>query len=325
MNRPEDASADVFREAEVPPRLAGERADRAAADLLPEFSRAQLTRWLRDGALTFDDLPLLPKSRLRGGERLRLNARREIGDALEAQVVPFQVVFEDDDLLVLDKPAGVVVHPGAGNRDGTLVNGLLAYRPALAALPRAGLIHRLDKGTTGLLIAAGHERALKVLSDALARREVTREYLAIVEGAMTGGREIEVSIGRDPRDRRRQKVRDDGRYALTRVRLQERFRRHTLVKAQLATGRTHQIRVHLSSIGHPLVGDRIYGSRGVLPRAASPELIDALRGFGRPALHAHHLAFAHPADGRPVELSVDPPADFVALVAHLRRDRETTA
>lgn len=317
--------ADLIREAEVPPALAGERADRAAAVLLPEFSRAQLTRWLRDGALTFDGRALAPKSRLRGGEQLRLRAHRTAEVGLEPQAVPFSVVFEDEELLVIDKPAGVVVHPGAGNRDRTLVNGLIAHRARLAALPRAGLIHRLDKGTSGLLLVAASERAFKRLSEALAKREVRRHYLAIVEGTMTGGREIEAPIGRDPRNRLKQQVREQGRYALTRVRLRERFRRHSLVAAQLATGRTHQIRVHLAAIGHPLVGDRTYGSRGVLPGGASSELIEVLRGFDRPALHAHRLAFAHPTEGRTIEVEVDPPADFARLADCLRRDAQAPA
>jgi 23S rRNA pseudouridine1911/1915/1917 synthase len=313
----------VNRECVVPAGLAGQRADRTAAELLPEFSRAQLTRWLRSGALTFDGRSLAPKFKLFGGEMLRLQASLDVDRGLEAQSVAFGVCYEDDDLLVVNKPAGVVVHPGAGNPDRTLVNGLIAHRPALKVLPRAGLIHRLDKGTSGLLIAACNERSFKVLTEAMRDRVIVRRYRAVVEGQMTGGREIEAPIGRDPRNRLKQRVRDDGRYALTRVRLTERFRAHTFIEAQLATGRTHQIRVHLSSIGYPLLGDRTYGARGMLPPRPTQDLVALLRGFGRPALHAYCLELRHPGDSRRLQFVADVPTDFEVLLDNLRRDRET--
>ncbi len=316
----EPATGCLTRQIRVPARLAGERADRVAAELLPEFSRARLTRWLKEGALTFDGAAPAPKKRLDGGELLRLDAVVSEDRSIVPQDVPFEVCYEDAHLLVIDKPAGLVVHPGAGNRDQTLVNGLIAHRPALAVLPRAGLIHRLDKGTTGLLIAAATEQSFQILTRALAERRITRRYQAVVEGEMTGGREIEAPIGRDARHRTRQRVADDGRYALTRVRLAERFRRHARIEAELATGRTHQIRVHLSSVGHPLVGDTTYGSRGLLPRGAAPELIEQLRGFGRPALHAWQLELEHPVSGANLALEATLPEDFRTLVETLRQD-----
>lgn len=305
----------------VPADLAGIRADRVAAELLPEFSRAQLHRWMRAGCLTFDQRALVPKTRVAGGEALRLDAPEHVDRGAVAQAVDFTVCYEDDDLLVLDKPAGLVVHPGAGNPDHTLVNGLIAHRPGLASLPRAGLVHRLDKGTSGLLIAAGNEQAFKRLTEAMASRHIARRYLAVVEGVLTGGREIESPIGRDPRNRLKQRVHEQGRPASTRVRVRQRFRAHTLIEAQLGTGRTHQIRVHLSSVGFPLVGDRAYGSRGRLPRQPSERLLSTVRGFDRPALHAWQLEFDHPSTGDPLQFEVEAPADFADLLEALAADR----
>jgi len=311
----------IERDAQVPAGLAGERVDRAAAVLFPEFSRAVLSGWLRAGALTVDGRPLPPKSRLLGGERLRLRAAlapRE--DWQTPQSVPFEIRYEDDALLVLDKPAGVVVHPGAGHRDGTLVNGLLAHRPQLAELPRAGIVHRLDKDTSGLLLVAGSLAAHHALVRALQARRIGRRYQAVVEGCLSAAVDVDRPIGRDPRLRTRQQVRDDGKPALTRVRLRQRFRTHTLVEATLGTGRTHQIRVHLASLGLPLVGDRRYGARGRLPPAPSDELVSAIRAFRRQALHAWRLELAHPVSGEALRFDSPLPEDLQALVDALARD-----
>ena len=232
-----------------------------------------------------------------------------------------ELVYEDDDLLIINKPVGLVVHPGAGNRDHTLVNGLLNHRPALSLLPRAGLIHRLDKDTSGLLAVAGTLTAHTRLTRALQKRHIERRYLAVTEGRMIAGQDIDQPIGRDPRLRTRQQVREDGKPALTRVRVQERYRVHSLIEAELATGRTHQIRVHLASIGFPLVGDRRYGARGKVPPAASKELIDLLSGFSRQALHAYHLAFDHPVSGERLDFQAPLPADLLALTQALALDR----
>ena len=304
----------------VPERCAGERLDRVAAELLTDFSRSRLTSWIRDGKLTVDGRRERPAYRVLGGEPLVLEVEAEAHGRHEPEPVPFGVIHEDEDVLVVDKPAGVVVHPGAGNPAGTLVNGLIARRPALAALPRAGLVHRLDKDTSGLLLVAASESAYRVLVEAMANREIERVYLAVVEGVLTAGRDVDLAIGRDPARRTRQRVREDGRPALTRVRVEDRYRAHTAVQATLGTGRTHQVRVHLSAIGHPLVGDRRYGARGRLPTHPSPELVEAVRGFRRQALHARTLGFRHPVIQTVLKFSSPVAPDIAALMELLADD-----
>jgi 23S rRNA pseudouridine1911/1915/1917 synthase len=311
----------IRREARVPAELAGMRVDRAAAELFADYSRASLSRWIQEGALCVDGAAVKPKSRLVGGEWLRLDAAlvdRE--DWAGAEPIDFRVAYEDEHLLVIDKPAGLVVHPGAGNPRGTLVNGLLDYRPDLALLPRAGIVHRLDKDTSGLLLVACTLPAQHALSKMLGRREIARRYLALAEGRLTGGMDIDKPIGRDHGQRTRQAVRADGRAALTRVRVLERYRAHTLVEATLETGRTHQIRVHMASVGHPLVGDGRYGARGRLPVQPDLRTVEVIRGFRRQALHAWKLGLAHPVTGEPLEFRSEPPADLQALMDVLAED-----
>jgi 23S rRNA pseudouridine1911/1915/1917 synthase len=318
---PSTASDNIRRAVRIEPRLAGQRVDKAAAELLPEYSRTQLVAWVRDGSLTLDGRTVPAKQRVFGGEELALNAAPPQSARWDVpQAVGFDVIYEDEHLLIVDKPPGVVVHPGAGNPDGTLVNGLLQLRPALAALPRAGIVHRLDKDTSGLLIVAASSIALRSLTAALGRHDVSRRYRAVVEGVLTGGRTIDAPIGRDPGNRLRQRVASAGRPALTRVQVLERYRAHCLVAAELETGRTHQIRVHLSSIGHPLVGDRRYGARGRLPPRPSLELLEAIRGFRRQALHAVELEFAHPVTGESLSFAAPMPDDLVNLIGCLERD-----
>jgi 23S rRNA pseudouridine1911/1915/1917 synthase len=311
----------IRRSTVVPAEFGGERADRAAARLFAEFSRAVLARWIDDGAMTVDGRAVRPKTRLVGGETLVLDAELPPGENwTAAEPVPFHVLYEDEHLLVIDKPAGVVVHPGAGNPRGTLVNGLLAYRPGLAALPRAGLVHRLDKDTSGAMLVACSLEARTGLVRALAAREISRQYLAVTEGVLAGGMDIDRPIGRDPSRRTRQAVRDDGRPARTRVRVVEKYRAHTLVRAVLETGRTHQIRVHLASVGHPLVGDRRYGARGRLPPRPSPALLAVLRGFTRQALHAARVGLVHPVTGQALDIEAPLPDDLSELVRALAAD-----
>ena len=311
---------------DVPAAYAGQRVDRTAAELFDSFSRSQLNRWIREGALTVDGQAVKPKSKLFGGECLKLDATLDPAENWnEPQAVEFDVVFEDADLLVIDKPAGVVVHPGAGNRDGTLVNGLLDHRPDLAALPRAGIVHRIDMNTSGLLVVSASARAHKALTAAIAAHVVTRRYCAVAEGRMVAGATIDRPIGRDRRVRTRQQVREDGRAAVTEVRVEERFRAHTLVAAELQTGRTHQIRVHMASIGHPLVGDIRYGARRRVPRAPHPEVLITVQGFPRHALHAAELRFQHPTTGKDLSFTAPLPRDMTELIGVLRQDKAAHA
>jgi 23S rRNA pseudouridine1911/1915/1917 synthase len=237
-----------------------------------------------------------------------------------AEDIALDILYEDDAVFVLDKPAGLVVHPGAGNPAGTLVNALLHRDPALATLPRAGIVHRLDKDTSGVMVVARTLPAHTALVAQLSARDVHRQYLAVVVGALVAGGTAEGAIDRHPRDRLRMAVREDGREAVTHYRLRERFRAHTALECRLETGRTHQIRVHMAHLKHPIVGDPLYGGPLKLPRGATPELVEALRGFRRQALHAEVLEFAHPLTGAPVRCSAPVPADLRDLLQALRAD-----
>ncbi len=307
--------------ARVPEAAAGGRLDAVAARLFPEHSRSRLKRWIESGELRVDGAEARPRQRLGGGEVLEVRARSGAAeDWQRAQSMPLEAVFEDHQVIVIAKPAGLIVHPGAGHPDGTLVNGLLAAYPELEGLPRAGLVHRLDADTSGLLVVARTLTAHTHLVEALARREVERRYLAVAEGVLTGGRRIDAPIGRDPRHRTRMAVHPGGRPSSTDVRVVTRYARHTLIEARLGSGRTHQIRVHLASVGHPLVGDRTYGARGLLPPGLSEASKRWLRGFPRQALHAARLAFSHP-DGRWLEFEAPLPGDMVRLIQLLEQGR----
>jgi 23S rRNA pseudouridine1911/1915/1917 synthase len=308
------------RELRLPQQAAGRRLDQALADALPEYSRSRLKRWIDDGRLTVDGVVTRPRDIVAGGERVVLDAPDEDAVAPVAQAIGLVVAYEDRDVIVVDKPAGLVVHPGAGKPDGTLQNALLAHDGKLAKLPRAGIVHRLDKDTTGLLIVARNEKARVTLADALAAREIHREYQAVCVGVMTAGGKVDAPIDRHPVDRLRMAVRHGGREAVTHYRVMERFRRHTRVRVTLETGRTHQIRLHLAHVGYPLVGDPVYGRRLVIPKGAAPALAEYLRGFRRQALHAAKLGFPHPRDGRSIEVESPLPDDMRLLVAALKRD-----
>ena len=312
-------------EAVVPAECAGERLDVAASALVPDMSRGRIAAAIKSGALLLDGHQRKPAHRVLGGERVSVHIEepeRVLSDL--PQSVPFEVAYEDEHLMVVDKPPGIVVHPGAGNADGTLVNGLLARRPDLAALPRAGIVHRLDKDTSGLLVVAATEQVRQALARAIQRRVVDRVYVAVVEGVMIAGRDIDLALGRDPLQRMRWRARDGGRPALTRVRVSARYRAHTLVRAQLETGRTHQVRAHLSAVGHPLVGDRRYGARGRLPKGPGEALIATIRGFPRQALHAHRLGFEHPVLRQAMRFESPVPPDIGGLIRALKTDAGET-
>jgi 23S rRNA pseudouridine1911/1915/1917 synthase len=309
------------RELRLPLQAAGRRLDQALADALPEYSRTRIKRWIDAGQLLVDGRVPRPRDIVAGGERVALDAPDQDAVAPVAQDIALAIAWEDADVIVVNKPAGLVVHPGAGNPDQTLQNALLAYDPTLAKLPRAGIVHRLDKDTTGLLIVARKEPARLALAEALAARGIHREYQAVCVGVMTSGGKVDAPIDRHPVDRLRMSVRSSGREAITHYRVIERFRRHTWVRVMLETGRTHQIRLHLSHAGYPLVGDPVYGRRLAIPRGATPVLAEALRSFKRQALHAAKLTFPHPGSGHSIDVEAKLPADFLALVAALKRDR----
>ena len=307
-------------ELQIPTQLAGMRLDRALAQLLPEYSRSRLKDWIDAGRVSVDRRQPRPRDVVLGGERVTVAAEIAIDAPIEPQAIDLEIVHADADLLIINKPAGLVVHPGAGNRDRTLQNALLHFDPALAVLPRAGILHRLDKDTTGLLVVARTPAAHTELTRQMQRREIERQYEAVCSGVMTAGGTVDRPIGRHRSDRVRMAVREDGREAITHYRVLERFRAHTYIRVSLETGRTHQIRVHFAHVHHPLVGDRTYGGRLLLPRGATPELIAALRAFPRQALHAAQLKLQHPHSGRMVEWHAPLPADFRGLLEALRRD-----
>jgi 23S rRNA pseudouridine1911/1915/1917 synthase len=310
----------IVKRFSVPPELAGRRLDQAAAALLPEFSRSRLRAWIDAGALKVGGREAKARLLLKGGEELALAAELETAVESGPEPIPLEVVYGDDALLVIDKPVGLVVHPGAGNRSGTLQNALLHRFPDLAVLPRAGLVHRLDKDTSGLLLVARTLQSHTALIAALERREIKRTYRAICQGVLTGGGVVDAPIGRHRRERTKMAVVENGRPARTRYRVVERFRAHTYCELELETGRTHQIRVHMAHIRAPLLGDPVYGGRPKLPPAAGDDLRAALQAFRRQALHAISLELAHPMTGAAVAFESPLAADLAALLELLRAD-----
>ncbi len=299
---------------------AGTRFDKVLADLFPAFSRAFLQRCIRQGWVLMDGAVMRPRDLVGGGERVVFEiARADMADAtpddvLAGEDIALSVLHDDDELLVLDKPVGMVVHPGAGRRGGTLVNALVFRYPPLKFLPRAGIVHRLDKDTSGLLVVAKTRAAYKSLVGQMQARAICREYLCLVHGAVISGGCVDAPIGRHPRDRKRMAVVAGGREAVTHYRVRERFRNHTLLDVRLETGRTHQIRVHLAHIRHPVVGDATYGGRGRTPPDADASVLEALQAFGHQALHACRLSLAHPTTGGTCEWQSGPPPDMQALL-----------
>jgi len=297
----------------APASCAGLRLDQALAQLLPEHSRSRLKGWIESGRVRVDGAVVAPRHKLGGGEAIEVEPAVPLATAAAAEAIPLAIVHEDDAIIVVDKPAGLVVHPGSGNREGTLQNALLHHDPALAALPRAGIVHRLDKDTSGLLVVARTPEAQTSLVRQLQAHTVRREYLALAGGDLTHALVVDAPIGRHPTQRTTMAIVASGKPARTHVEPLERFGVATLVRCRLETGRTHQIRVHLASIGHALVGDPVYGpGRRALP--------PALRAFPRQALHAATLGVVHPVRGESLQWSSPLPEDFRALLAHLPHD-----
>nr|BBJ02905.1 ribosomal large subunit pseudouridine synthase D [Marinobacter nauticus] len=303
----------------VPPQLSDKRLDQAAAELMPEHSRSRLQSWIKSGALTVNGTMRKPRDKVMLDDVLDLDAEPEVQVTWEAEPISLDIVYEDEHLLVINKPAGLVVHPAAGHADGTLVNALLNHAPEVENLPRAGIVHRLDKDTSGIMVVARSLIAHTSLVDQLQTRTMGREYEAVVVGSLTGGATVDAPIGRHPQDRKRMAVVSSGKPAVTHYRLLERFAAHTHIQCKLESGRTHQIRVHMTHVRHPLVGDPAYGGRLRLPKGTTEELRQALAAFNRQALHARRLTLEHPETGETLSWEVPLPEDMVQLIEALRK------
>ncbi|MCJ8320663.1 MAG: 23S rRNA pseudouridine(1911/1915/1917) synthase RluD [Colwellia sp.] len=305
----------------VPESCLGKRLDQSLAEMFPDYSRSRLKEWILAGQVQVNGEVLTrAREKMFGGEKIAINAEVEAEVRFDAQDIPLNIVYEDDDILVINKPAGLVVHPGAGNPDGTVLNALLHYCPQVDVVPRAGIVHRLDKDTTGLMVVAKTIAAQTNLVESLQAREITREYEAIASGLMTAGGVVDEPIGRHSTKRTNMAVSFTGRPSVTHYRVLEKYRLHTRLRLRLETGRTHQIRVHMAHISHPLVGDPNYGGRPRPPRNATPELMDTLRAFKRQALHAAMLSLFHPITGEEMTWHADIPEDLKNLAKVLRED-----
>ncbi len=304
----------------IPEELAGKRLDQALASLLTEHSRSRITQWIKQGDVQINQQVCLPKLRLEGGEHVFIDANVSEPERWVPQDIPLDILFEDDDLLVINKPAGLVVHPAAGNPDQTLVNAVLHHYPPAKDLPRAGIVHRLDKNTTGVMVVAKSLRAHTDIVQQLQKRTMRRQYLAIVQGVLSGGGKVDAPIGRHPRNRLKMAVVNNAKHALTHYRIEQRFEAHTLLRCQLKTGRTHQIRVHMTHINHPIVGDNLYAGRAKLPKKASEELRETLRHCERQQLHAFELTLRHPDTQVEMHWQAPVPEDMQQLIELLKQE-----
>lgn len=309
----------------IPDNLTGMRIDQALAKMFPEYSRGQLTKWLKAGDVLVNGQVLKPKESIQGGEKVTIGTELQVQDeSWQAETIALDIIYEDDDVIIINKPAGMVVHPGAGNQQGTLVNALLAHAPQLANIPRAGIVHRIDKATTGLLMIAKTLTAHNSLVSQLQARTVKREYLAVACGVFTAGGTVDEAIGRHSVDRKRMAVSSTGKPSVTHYRVEQRYRAHTLIKCKLETGRTHQIRVHMAHIRHPLLGDPVYGGRLKQAKGMTETCREVIHNFRRQALHAGVLGFVHPSTGEEVSWQIDLPEDMQQLVDALAADAEIT-
>ncbi len=307
---------------EIPPSCAGMRLDQALAQLFDGYSRSRLTQWLKAGQVRVNGQQLRGRDKVWGGEQVEVHAELEEQTDWQAEAIPLEIVYEDEQLLVINKPAGLVVHPAAGNPAGTLVNALLHHDAGLNTIPRAGVVHRIDKDTSGLLVVARTLTAQKSLVEQLQAHSLLREYQAVVTGVLTAGGTVDAPVGRHPVQRKRMAVVPNGKPAVTHYRVVERFRAHCWICCRLETGRTHQIRVHMAHIHHALVGDPVYGGRLRLPKGCNESLTETLRHFRRQALHAGRLGLVHPVSGETLEWKADMPADMESLLVSLRADAE---
>ena len=303
----------------LPKRFLGQRLDIALSEMLPDYSRSKITAWIKSGDALIDNKTFKPKDKVNGYETIQLILNHKENNDWLPEKINLNIVFEDKDIIIINKPFGLVTHPGAGNWSGTLANALLHYDSNLSNLDRAGIVHRLDKNTSGLMVVSKNAKSQKYLVEQLQNHSVEREYSAIVYGHMISGGSINEPIGRDPKDRVKQAVLINGKEAITHYRAIDRFKNHTHVKAILETGRTHQIRVHLSHQGYPLIGDPMYGGRVRFPKKACQELKDELRNFQRQALHSKKLTLIHPVTGKSMTWKVDLPDDMQELLNILKR------
>lgn len=306
--------------AAIPASSSGERLDHALAQLFPEHSRSRLKTFIDKGQVKVNGQCLRPRDKIHGGEQVEILAEIEANSTWEAEALPLDIVYEDEQVLIINKQANLVVHPAVGNRAGTLVNALLHRYPLLIHIPRAGIVHRLDKDTTGLLMVAKTLLAHRELVAQLQARTVSRTYEAVVWGILPAGGTVNKPIGRHPKDRKRMGIVEYGfgKEAITHYRVLEKFKVHTHLTIQLETGRTHQIRVHMAHLHHPVIGDKVYGGRLRIPPEASDELQTLLREFKRQALHAKKIAFLHPVTEAPMAFEVPLPEDMQQLIRLLR-------
>lgn len=316
---PTDNQKKVLLEAIIPDDFAGKRLDQALQELFPDYSRTVLQEWLKKEWIKVNNTSWRAKDKVKGGEHISISATITVQTECKPEAIPLDIVYEDDEILVINKPVGLVTHPGAGNKEHTLVNALLHHDPNLKALPRAGIVHRLDKNTSGLLVIAKTLEAHTFLIKALQARKIHREYDAIINGILISGGTIDKAIGRHPTLRTKMAVVEDGKEAITHFRIQEKFRAHTWIRVVLETGRTHQIRVHMTHSGHPLIGDQEY-SRLQFPKNSSEELKECLRSFKHQALHARFLELIHPKTQKLLKFEAPLPDDMKKLIEVLRQD-----
>ncbi len=301
-------------------QASGLRLDQALCIFLPDYSRSKIQDWIKQGFILLNETVPKAKVKVYVGDELKLDIPPTTKTYDPPEQIEFEILFQDEHLFVINKPAGLVVHPAAGHSSGTLLNGLLFVDPSLELLPRAGIVHRLDKDTTGVMVVARTLQAHTALVDALQRRDIKREYIAITQGVVTAGRTIDEPIGRHPVDRKRMSVQENGKGAITHFTVREKYRAHSLIDVQLETGRTHQIRVHLAYLRYPLLGDQVYGGRLMIARGISVELEQIIRSFKRQALHARQLTFAHPHSGEMMSFRAQLPADMSELINCLKQD-----
>jgi len=298
---------------------AGNRLDHALHLLLPDYSRARIQQWIQQGLVTVNDELCKPRQKVYSGDLVDLDVPEQVIISDQPQAIKFDILYQDEDIIVVNKPANLVVHPAAGHLDGTLVNGLLAHDSRLEQLPRAGIVHRLDKDTTGVMVVARNLTAHSWLVEQLQQRLVKREYVALTQGVVTAGRSIEASIGRHPQNRKKMSVQAGGKSAITHFQVARKFNHYSLIKIQLETGRTHQIRVHLAHINYPLLGDSVYGGRARIPAGIDEALRPLIQDFKRQALHAERLSFEHPRSHEMVSFEAPLPEDFESLLEALKR------